>query len=121
MTEDLSFVETTMNGYMKPEIPYGGKGQETFKIYDSISGKSKVPKSITDTFPADMKDDTYRIKDQKVKVYNARELQAKYSSIREFFETYGFCLLDSPTKVKNWNENYFNPFTDITKFYHKEM
>ena len=28
--------------------------------------------------------------------------------------------MQSPTKVKNWNENYLNPFTDISKFYHKE-
>jgi hypothetical protein len=28
--------------------------------------------------------------------------------------------MQSPTKVKNWNENYLNPFTDIGKFYHKE-
>ena len=28
--------------------------------------------------------------------------------------------MHSPTQVKTWNENYFNPFTDIAKFYHKE-
>lgn len=56
-----------------------------------------------------------------IKVYNARQLQANYSSPRECFEKHGFCLLYAPTKVKNWNENYFNPFTDITKHYHGEI
>ena len=119
LTEGLSFVETTMNGYLKPETPYGGKGQENWKVYVNVTGKAD-DKKIKDQISEDMKDDTYKIKDQKVKVYNARELQAKYNSPYEMFKTYGFCLLNSPTKVKNWNENYFNPFTDINKFYHQE-
>jgi len=67
-----------------------------------------------------MKDGTFDYGKTKVKIYNARELQAKFDSPHEFFKKYGFCLLHSPTKVKNWNENYLNPFSDINKYYHKE-
>ena len=67
-----------------------------------------------------MQDHKYTMDATPVKIYNARELQAKYDSPAEFFKTYGFCLMNSPTKVKHWNENYFNPFTDISKYYHKE-
>mgnify|MGYP000974055593 CR=1 FL=1 len=58
---------------------------------------------------------------QQVKIYDARTLQAKYPSPGAFYKKFGFCLVKSPTKVKNWNENYLNPFTDITKIYHKEV
>lgn len=39
----------------------------------------------------------------------------------DFFKKYGFCLINSPTEVKDWNEDYFNPTTDISKHYHAEV
>jgi len=53
-------------------------------------------------------------------MYDARVLQARYPSVSAFYKKFGFCLLHSPTKVKNWNENYLNPFTDINKIYKQE-
>jgi hypothetical protein len=43
-----------------------------------------------------------------VTIQDARVLQATYSSPAECFKKHGFCLLDSKTKVKEWNADWLN-------------
>ena len=38
-----------------------------------------------------------------------------------FFEEHGFALLQAPTKVRNWNQDYGKADTDIKNVYHGEI
>ena len=42
LTAGLSYVESTLNGYVKPDAEYGGKNQETYKVLAS----KKDPKAV---------------------------------------------------------------------------
>lgn len=37
------------------------------------------------------------------------------------FQKHGFCLLNSPTEVKFWNDDHYKSKTDIDLIYHKEI
>jgi len=59
---------------------------------------------------------------QEVKIYNARLMQEAWKGDKaSFFDKHGFVLCKAPTKVVNWNEDYENEDTDITKIYHQEI
>ena len=106
-----------LKGYVKPECTIGATNADPLRVKVDVPGNvSKVVEPI----PESHKAENSRM-DPVVKIYDARALQAKYPSATEFYKKYGFCLLQSPTKVKNWNQNHLNPFTDISKIYHKEI
>lgn len=54
------------------------------------------------------------------KIVNARLKQDSYESPAAFFKEHGFCLLNSPTKVKDWNDDYDKKVCDITEIYNPE-
>lgn len=61
----------------------------------------------------------------KVTMHNARLIQAEHTehggNTASFFDDHGFVLLDMPTEVKDWNQDYSKTDTDITNIYHKEV
>ena len=80
---------------------------------DALFGND--PPKVEDSleYAKEMKKENVEIASTPMKIYDARVLQARYPSAGAFYKKYGFCLLKSPTKVKDWNENYLNPLTDI--------
>ena len=58
----------------------------------------------------------------EVTMHNARLIQCEHEgTAASFFDEHGFVLLDMPTEVKDWNEDYSKEDTDISKIYHKEV
>mmetsp|Transcript_16033 Transcript_16033/g.40215 ORF Transcript_16033/g.40215 Transcript_16033/m.40215 type:complete len:390 (+) Transcript_16033:22-1191(+) len=58
----------------------------------------------------------------QVKMHNARLIQEAWKGDKaSFFDKHGFVLIKAPTKVKDWNEDYLNEETDISKIYHQEI
>ena len=57
----------------------------------------------------------------KIKVHNARNMQAGCDDTAAFFDKHGFALLKAPTQVKDWNQEESNKTSDITNFYHGEI
>ena len=56
-----------------------------------------------------------------MKIYNARLLQDQCGSPAEFFQQYGFCLLNHKTEVQEWNTDYKNSDNDIVNIYQEEI
>jgi len=92
-----SFVETKLEGYVKKDF------QKEGAIYDVVDFGHEGGID-----PAELaKVDDYKDQPLDAKIYNARELQAAFQGSKaEFFNEHGFVLLDSETKVTEWNSDY---------------
>ena len=56
----------------------------------------------------------------EVTMHNARLIQCEHEgTAASFFDEHGFVLLDMPTEVKDWNEDYSKEDTDISRIYHR--
>jgi len=113
---ELPFVTSKLHGYVKSDFnPSGGK----FLTFAPVACPDKWDE-MKASIPEDHLTGPME-EDPDCKIYNARELQAKAASVGEFFREHGFALIDSKTKVKEWNTDYFSVDNDITNFYHKEI
>lgn len=86
--------------YLLAQLPYGNGNTPVKKIPDYMrSYKARATRNV----------------------YNARQLQEGCEDLAAFFDKHGFVLLKKPTQVKEWNQDYVNLDTDITRIYHKEI
>lgn len=58
---------------------------------------------------------------REVTLMDAREAQAKYDTPGEFFDKYGFVLLQHKSAVKHWNDDMSNFDNDISNIYNGEV
>ena len=105
-----SFVETKLNGYVRPNFQKEGP---IFEYFNPDGEQNPELQAKVDDF----KDDP-----QDMKIYNARELQAAHQGSKaEFFREHGFVLLDSKTEVTDWSTDYTRTDSEITTKYQAEI
>lgn len=68
LTDGLDFVESTVNGYIKPDAQVGSSSQDPLRVFFE---KPDSP-GPTVPLPEHMKKENVRMEGQKVKIYNAR-------------------------------------------------
>ena len=105
-----SFVETKLEGYVRAEFQKEGPIYDILKSDGTLSPEQEA------------KMDDWRGPPVDAKIYNARELQAAFEGTKaEFFNQHGFVLLDSETKVTEWNTSYTVTDSQITTKYAAEV
>jgi len=107
-------VKANVNGFIKPTFEATEETDGWHKGY--FGAPWKKPKNVP------WKHIKAVFTQTKVTMHNARVIQAEHDgNTASFFDDHGFVLLDMPTEVKDWNQDYSKTDTDITNIYHKEV